>query len=105
MRARAVAITSALLISPIVSKKEMSTDCPNWEQFSATEIGAAHRLKNNNYTDRKRQKGKSQCITAQNNCILNNCSFLVKYRTHKDPFKVNYASYPFLLCITAKNIL
>lgn len=104
MRARAVAITSALLISPIVSKKEMSTDCPNWEQFSATEIGGDHGLKKN-YTDRKRQKGKSQCITAQNHCILNNCSFLVKYRTHRDPLKVNYASYPFLLCITATNIL
>lgn len=47
MRATAVAILSALLISTIVSKKEMCVqECPNWVQFSATEIEAAHRLKN-----------------------------------------------------------
>lgn len=54
MIARAVAITSALLISPIVSKKEMSTECPNWVQFSATEIGAARRFKKKN-THRQRE--------------------------------------------------
>lgn len=71
MIARAVAITSALLISPIVSKNEMSTECPNWVQFSATEIGAARRFKKKIHTDRERQKGKSQSIIAQNHCILN----------------------------------
>lgn len=55
MIARAVAITSALLISPIVSKKEMSTECPNWVQFSATEIGAARRFKKK-YTQTERDK-------------------------------------------------
>lgn len=39
MSTRAVAITSSLLISPTVRKKEMSTVSPNRVQFSATEIG------------------------------------------------------------------
>ncbi len=39
-------VENRVLISTIVSKKEMSTECPNWVQFIATEIEAARRLKN-----------------------------------------------------------
>lgn len=105
MSTRAVAITSALLISPIVWKKEMSTVSPNRVQFSATEIGLFCGI---DYTQTKRDKKQNQRKVLQNHCILNNFLFLVTYRTQKDPLTINYALHQFLLCkfvTTAKNIL